>query len=504
MGLPPGTGGAGVALSRTLLIAWAVFLVGALTLPLFSPGDLALRDMLVLGHPALSPAAFGFGDLPARNAPQDGVLALAGLLIDASWLARLLIVAGAGGAVAGAWWLTRVVNPTASAWSVAAAMTVAVWNPLVVERLLQGQWSLVIAAWLLPLVAAAAMAGRPWAAGAAIFAASLTPTGAVIATAVAVATARTWAARAGLAAAGAALSLPWLVPGLVGQSTSTASSAAAFAPRAEQFAGTPGSLLGLGGIWNSAAVPASREAGFALFGVALAAVLATAWRRCPAALLALAAVGLGGAALAWLAPELVGVVVSEVPGGGLLRDSQKLLLLAVPGYVALAGLLGRWPAIAALVLALLQVPDAPRELQQLRPVEIAVDTGLTERADGRDVYFPGRGTLMELEGRVVLDPYSKAVSKVESGELRVDGRVTDPPTRRYQAVERAWADGDMNALERLGVGLVVTPEGEVRETGAKAAPIGPGVVLTLWWLLLGGALTYVATRSSSSSKRRPV
>lgn len=463
--------------------------------------------MLVLDSPALSASALGFGDLPARNAPQDGVLALVGLLIDASWFARLLIVAGAAAGAFGAAWLARVVNPRASAWAVAAAMTVAVWNPFVVERLLQGQWSLVIAAWLLPLVAAAALSGRAAVAAAGVFAASLTPTGALLATVVAVSTARSWAARAGLLLAGAAASVPWLVPGFLGASDSLASSAAAFAPRAERFVGTPGALLGLGGIWNADAVPASREDGFALFGVALAAVLLTAWRRCPPALLLLTGLGIGAATLAWLAPELMGLFVSEVPGGGLLRDSQKLVMLAIPGYVALAGLLDRWPAVAALALALLQVPDAPRELQQLRPVEVAVDTRLVERADGRDVYFPGRGTLVELDGRVILDPYARALSKVESGELRVDSRLTDPPTRRYQAVERAWAAGDLGLLERLGVGLVVTPDGQVTETAAPPQSTRTGLALTLWWLLLGAALTYLAfpaTRRSSSSKRRPV
>lgn len=504
MAPPPRTRLAGAALKRTLLYAWAVFLVGALTFPLLARGDLALRDMLVLDSPALSAQAFGFGDLPARNAPQDGVLALVGVLIDASWFARLLILAGAAGGAAGAWWLTHVVHPRASAWAVAAAMTVAVWNPFAVERLLQGHWSLVIAAWLLPLVAAAALAGRPWAAAAGVFAASLTPTGAIAATLVAVSTARSLAARGGLLVAGAALSLPWLVPGVLGGGTSLAASAAAFAPRAEQFAGTAGALVGLGGIWNAAAVPASREAGFALFGVALVAVLLTGWRRCPTPLLVLAALGLGAALLAWLAPELVGVVVSQVPGGGLVRDSQKLVMLAIPAYVALAGSLDRWPAVAALALALLQVPDAPLELQQLQPVEVAVDSALVELADGRDVFFPGRATLVELDGRVILDPYAKALSKVESGELVVDGRVTDAPTQRYRAVERAFADGDLALLERLGVAVVVTPDGQVTQTPAPERPLGVGVALTLWWLLVGAALSYVAIRRSSSSNRRPV
>ena len=40
----------------------------------------AWRDWVVVPHPALNPDNFGTGDLPARNAPQDGVLALWGSL----------------------------------------------------------------------------------------------------------------------------------------------------------------------------------------------------------------------------------------------------------------------------------------------------------------------------------------------------------------------------------------------------------------------------------------
>ena len=89
---------------HVFLPAYAVFLVGLLLWPLASPGALIHRDMVVVPHPSLSLSTFGCGDLPARNAPQDGVLALAGQLIDASFLARLLLLTaallGAYGAVA--------------------------------------------------------------------------------------------------------------------------------------------------------------------------------------------------------------------------------------------------------------------------------------------------------------------------------------------------------------------------------------------------------------------
>lgn len=444
--------------------------------------------MLVLPSPAPSAAAFGTGDLPARNAPQDGLLAVAGSLIDASWLARLLIVAGAASAVAGAWWLTTVLRRNPSAWAIAAAMTIAVWNPFAVERLLQGHWSLVIAAWLLPAIAAAGLSGRPLIAAGALFAASLTPTGAVVATVVAVATARSWASRIGMLGVGLAASVPWILPGMLhdGVGTSLAQSAVVYSPRAQQHVGTLGALLGLGGIWNAEAVPASREVGFALFGVVLFAVLVTAWRRCPTPLLVLSGIGLGIGVVSWLFPELMGLVVANVPGGGLLRDSQKFVMLALPAYVALAGLHDRWVAGLVLGLALLQVPDAPRALQVLRPVQIEVDVELVERANGRDVFFPDRPALTHRpDGAVIIDPYTKAVSRVESGELIVDGIVTDRETPRHAAAERAWAEGDLDTLERLGVGMIVTDDGSVTETNAPAErPVG-GYLLFGWWVLVG-------------------
>lgn len=63
---------------------------------LFLPGVLVHRDMVVVDHPALS--AWNFGTAPgvaARNAPQDGVLALVGLIVPASWLARFILVSSA-------------------------------------------------------------------------------------------------------------------------------------------------------------------------------------------------------------------------------------------------------------------------------------------------------------------------------------------------------------------------------------------------------------------------
>ncbi|WAD00566.1 hypothetical protein [Streptomyces sp. NA13] len=77
-------------------------LLGSLLWLLAAPGEL-LPDMSVVDHPALSLNTLGF-DLPSRNAPQDGVLALLGFL-PVSWIVRgMLLVAG----FAGAWGAMRL------------------------------------------------------------------------------------------------------------------------------------------------------------------------------------------------------------------------------------------------------------------------------------------------------------------------------------------------------------------------------------------------------------
>ena len=479
--------------SRTALTAWGVLLVGALTWPFLlsfaSPSAaFALRDMMVLPHPTLTHAAVGFGDLPARSAPQDGVLAVVGKLVPATWFVAVLMVAGAGAA---AWVGARVGSRP---WTRAAAMTVAVWNPFAVERLLQGQWSLALAAWLLPAVALCRGPGQLLA----MWGASLTPTGGLFALVTALFTNRRVLPFSLLGCA------PWLVPAVFSASSGAASaaSAAAFAPRAETFTGTLGALLGLGGIWNAGAVPASRSAGFAVAGVVLFAVLCLAWRHVPRQLLALAACGFAVPLVSWLLPGAMAWLVSTIPGGGLLRDSQKFVALALPAFVVAAGRLDRVdhriPAVA-LLLALVQVPDAPRAVAALTPVHVAVPD-IDHRS--RDVFFDGRPHLLTRpDGIPIVDPATKAMNVVESGELIVDGAVVDEPSPRWRAAADIYGEaprpaspsgiassGDP-AVQRYysdpQVALVVHPDGSVEDTGYPARTLPrTGIALLVLWLLL--------------------
>lgn len=176
--------------------------------------------------------------------------------------------------------------------------------------------------------------------------------------------------------------LPWLVASALGASL-TAHNAAnrlgveAFAARAEPGLGTLASLASLGGIWNGDAVPASRATLFAvssavvLLGIVAAGLPAVARRPVAVPLLVLAAVSVLVPAALATGPglHLLGAVVDAVPGFGVLRDGQKWVALAVPGY-SLAGAgavvtLRRWAppptdVAAALVCCLgllLALPD---------------------------------------------------------------------------------------------------------------------------------------------------
>lgn len=481
---------------RFALILWGIALVAAVSWPFLLPGEFLWRDMALLDGAALTPNALGSGALPARNVPQDALLALAG----GPWIARALILGAAGcaAAVAAAWAHTP--------WAAAAAMACAVANPFVVERLLQGQWSLTIAAWLLPVIAYCGLRGREGTAWLAMFVASITPTGAIFAVVTAL-----FSARARLGLAGLVLWLPWAIPGLIQMesgSTDTQAAVDAFSPNAEHLVGTVGALLGLGGIWNSEAIPDSRTVGFALAGLGVAALAVMGAfrleRRIAIRLGVLAGLGMGAALACWLWPGALVWLVESVPGAGLLRDSQKLVMLALPLYVAGLGALPRGLSALALACALLQNPDAPRALGVLAPTETGVDKALVSEIDGRTALFVDRPYIVEVTAAngtpgAAIDPYSKVSAQLSSGQLRVDGVIVDQAAPAYSAAMAAWEERDLSELERLGIGVVVAEGRIVAETSAPA-PSLPWAPMAGW--LISPALALVlraAPRSGAPS-----
>ncbi len=495
---------------------YALGLTLAVVAPLLKPGYLLLRDAVSTPRSYLSDTALGLTSAP-RATPQDFAVALASHLVDGGIVVKALLVLGLWLAGWGAARLVATALPCAGAAGQFVATTLAIWNPYVAERLLQGHWSLLVGYGCLPWVATAMLTLRTaspsdWfeVFGLAFWMAlaGLTPTGLLLAATVAlVCVAAPGAGRPRWLCAAAALfaalvaALPWLTASALGSSL-TAHTAAnalgvnAFTPRAEPGLGTLGSLASLGGIWNGEAVPGSRTTLFAvlsavvLLGVVLAGLPAVARRGAAVPLLVLAAVSVLAPAALATGPGLhaLRAVVDAAPGLGLLRDGQKWVALAVPGY-ALAGAgavvtLRRWlssprPPVtaAACCLALILVlPDLAWGVWgKVSPVHYppgwaAVAAAIN--ADPRTVAALPAGTmrLFSWAGPVpVLDPLPRWVRAdvLTTGDLAISGVIVPGEGNHARAVQDLLLAGpDPASLAPAGVGWVVVEADSAGDMGA--------------------------------------
>ncbi|HYO02589.1 MAG TPA: hypothetical protein VET27_12220 [Mycobacterium sp.] len=493
--------------------AYALALALAVTAPLLAPGYLLLRDAVSTPRSYLTDAALGLTEAAPRALPQDFAVALASRVLDGGVVVKLLLIAGLWLAGWGAARLAAVVVPDAGLPGQFVAATLAVWNPYVAERLLQGHWSLLVGYGCLPWVAAAVLRLRTEPADATWWPvlfwtalAGLTPTGLMLAATVALVTcAAPGAGRSRRLCAAVSLgaavlgALPWLVAPVMAGSLSLTQAAGVpeFAARAEPGLGTLLSLAGLGGIWNGQALPASRTTLFAVVAtVVLLVVVAigvpTAVRR-PGArpLLVLAAVAVVAPALMATGPGLAAVeaVVRAVPGLGVLRDAQKWVALALPGY-AVAGattvvtLQRRVPRVVtatACCLALVAVlPDLAWGVGgKVTPVRYPAGwtaAAAIVNADPRPVavlppdsmrHYPWAGDAP------VLDPLPRWVSAdvLTTGDLVIGGKTVPGEGERARDVERLVRSGaDAEELARAGVGWVVVEGGRDAQS-ALALPV---------------------------------
>ncbi|WP_067852777.1 hypothetical protein [Nocardia shimofusensis] len=381
--------------------------------------------------------------------------------------------------------------------------------------------------------------GRWAALAACLAAAGLTPTGALLAGTTAIVTIGLRRAPAAVILAAIA-STPWLMATALsgaGAEPSDPAGASAFAARAEPGLGTLGSLAGLGGIWNADAVPESRTTVLALVGtLVLLAVVATGVRAVasegpgsateekssagpgmtessftdlgctdsPAAAtdgagesaatagadpalavrrsllwLAIAAIALPALAATGWGLTVMEWLIADVPGAGLLRDTQKYVALAVPGYAlcAAAGCLAltaAWqrraavgPAvvgtafIVVLVVPLLDLAWGAGG--QLRPVryppgwervaaEVHGAADVAVLPGGMFRKFPSSGAAP------VLDPAPRMLPAdvLQTGELPVRGRTVAGEGTRASEVERLLlGGGSPGELAARGVGWVL-------------------------------------------------
>jgi len=123
------------------------------TAPLLAPGYLLLRDAVSTPRSYLSDSALGLSEAAPRALPQDFFVALATELVDGGVVVKALLVAGLFLAGWGSARLAATVLPETGMAGQFVAVTIAIWNPYVAERLLQGHWSLVVGYGCLPWVA---------------------------------------------------------------------------------------------------------------------------------------------------------------------------------------------------------------------------------------------------------------------------------------------------------------------------------------------------------------
>lgn len=508
--------------ARRDLVPFLVALLAALALgPALLPGYTLIGDQVFVPDQSLLPWMLGLGAGLPRAVPQDAVVALLtgpvpGWVWESVALVGALVLLGTG--------VARLLRGAGTAARSVAAV-VAVWSPYVAERLLQGHWSLLLAVGTLPWALVAAddvRRGRPGAAWRWLLwvgLASLTPTGGLLVLAVSVpvllwASAAPRGRRALVAVGGVVLQLPWALPSVLHPSAVGAEGVDVFALRPDGPWGALLTALGTGGIWNADAVPGSRSTVLAPLATLLLVGLAVAGRRAvvevlgrPVALtLAIAAaVGLVVALLgSWeLTRPVTGWVVESVPGGGLIRDGQKLLapwllLLSVASAlgarrVARAAArrwrdasLRRVVLVAVLLLPLLTMPDlAWGALGRLASVDYPDDWAqaravLAEDPAPGDVVSLPWSTFRRFEwnlGRTVLDPAPRAMPRTvvtdTSLVVRREGELVvvpgdDPRSTVIGQAVRAGVDlGPVLRAEGVGWALVAAGAGPVQlPTGA--------------------------------------
>ncbi len=247
--------------------------------PGLAPGYLLSYDMVFVPSPPFSAALLGFTGGPARAVPSDAVITVAAHVLPADLVQKivllLIFVLACSGAAAllAAGWRERAGRP-APVLACLACGVFYTWNPFVAERLLIGQWALLLGYAGLPWVMRELVTGparlRPIRLLLVMLPAAIGGFAAMAVTglaAVPAALARSGAAEAGPNRGGRGwrlvtvlavlvlLSLPWLIPSLVVPVHTDPLGVNLFAARADTPFGRLGSLVMLSGIWNDQTVP---------------------------------------------------------------------------------------------------------------------------------------------------------------------------------------------------------------------------------------------------------
>ena len=460
---PPGPAG------RTASLAAALtgLVLGLLALgPGLGRGFLLRYDMVFVPRMPFSGALLGLTGGPPRAVPSDAVVAVASLALPADIVQKIILLlifvlacSGAAALLDSAWaarGTDDAVGDGAPLLPRLAAGVCYAWNPYVAERLMLGQWALLLGYAGLPWVVRVLCAGPervklgrlvgvmiPAAIGG-VAAMSVTALAAVPA---ALASSGGRARRlVAVLAALALLSLPWLIPALAVPVHTDPRGIDAFAPRADTPFGRVGSLLLLSGIWNPQTVPPGFRGAASSFWLLLVVVSACGyvlWVRPLRLRLGLAIAALAGLAIAAAAATSPGRaalrdLVTAWPGFAVLRDGQKFLaplaLAEAIGLGALAAgvsrsvraraasarrpdhLAGAALAVMAVLAPVVLLPGTAWGIAgRLRPAEYPADWLRARQVIDGD---PARGSVLLLpwaayrsypwnRGQAVFDPWAR-------------------------------------------------------------------------------------------------
>ncbi|AXT84782.1 hypothetical protein C6I20_05960 [Aeromicrobium sp. A1-2] len=490
-----------IDLYHALVPAWSALLVLAIGLPWLRGGYLLSYDMVWVPHLDLDrPEMWGLGSGLPRAVPSDAVVGLLGTALPAALVQRLLLLGALFLLALGA---ARLVKQRFMIAQLAAA-TFAVWNPYVAERLVLGQWPVLIAlAGVVWLVAALHSTDEPrWAVVTlALAATGISPVTGVMGVVLALAVGwRHGPVRLVLLAG--VLNGPWIVAGILHASIARTDPAAVrlFDVQSEGWFGRLGSALSLGGIWNTEVVPTSRTLPIAmLIGVVLAGVMIVGlfalWhddRRLLSGLALAGAIGLAVALAGWLAPDQVARVIADVPGGGVLRDGTRWLALLLPleavAFGAGAGALferaeftsWEYPTIVlALIVPLAALPDLAWGVGgRVEPATYPASWTDARRVIART---PVTGDVLVLpfssyrrpawnDDVPVLDPAGRFFDRttVTNDALEVSGSTIAGEDPRAARIARILADGKKVPAQLVGAGIGIVVV-QMDAPGAKQA-----------------------------------
>jgi hypothetical protein len=491
--------------------------------PGLAPGYLLSYDMVFVPRMPFSGALIGLTGGPPRAVPSDAVVAVASLLLPADILQKLILLLIFAAACSGAaalldrGWPGGAPLPARLAAGVFYA-----WNPYVAERLLIGQWALLLGyaglPWVLRLICTSPGRIRPARLLCVMIPAAIggfTSMSITVLAALPAALCRREAGRerarrlTTVIACAALLSLPWLIPAFAVAVHTDQRGVDVFAARADTPFGRLGSLVVLSGIWNAQTVPRGYGGGGSVVWLLVVAaalggylLLARARRVAP---------GLGVAALAGLVIAAIGVtspsravlrdLVTAWAGFAVLRDGQQFVApLALAEAVGLGALVAwivagaqRQASRATAALAAMAVlapvvllPGMAWGLAgRLRPVAYPADWLRARQVIDGD---PARGSVLLLPwaayrrypwngGEAVYDPWSRLLGRevisndgLQVGNLTLTQESADSIRLNRIVTARGPLTG---ALRAAGVLYVVVDAGPL--LGQPGPLPGPGL-----------------------------